>query len=112
MAAPAPVYRNAEASNMLLGLAVPTELTLVLGVAWIALYLLPLLVAVLLTGLTYGGIRALHYGKAPGFLQDWLGWQMRRALSRGRLSAAARQHRLPRFPYASYLFRDVPPGAP
>ena len=56
-----------------------------------------------------GTLRALGYGRAPGFLQHWVSWRARQVLSGGRLSAAARG-RAPRFPFGPYQDRDVRPG--
>ena len=58
--------------------------------------------------IAYVAVRVVNYGRAPGFLQHWVVWQVRRARTAGLLSAAARA-RCPRFPFARHHFRDGPP---
>ena len=107
----APVYRNAEARSTVLGLSFPTEVTVVLGVMWAGMLTIDIDAAALLTIAAYGGIRALNYGRAEAFLQHWLHWQMRRLMSGGRFSAAARSHP-PRCPFGPYVCRDLPKRRP
>ena len=103
----APVYRNVEARTTLLGLAFPTEVVLVLAVFWGSMLTLAPSLAAAVTTVAYAGVRALNHGRAPAFLQHWLGWRARQAISGGRLSAAARGH-APRFPFGPYHDRDAP----
>ena len=103
----APVYRNASAQNTFLGLAFPTEVLLVLTVLWVAMLTVDINLAALITIGVYVLIRVTTHGRPEAFLQHWLNFQLRRALSRGSLSAAARA-RIPRFPRGPYLHRDLP----
>ena len=81
----APVYRSLEAKNTVLGS----------GIA-MAAYVL---------------IRIANYGRAEGFVQHYLQFKVRRLLSGGRLSAAARvgPGRAPRFPHgdSGYAGQDL-----
>src|SRR5438445_9777107 len=98
----APVYRNIEAQNTLLGLAFPTEVLAVLGVFWGAMVLAPPGLALLATAAAYAGVRIVGYRRAPLFVQHYLAFQSRRLLGGGVLSAAA-QSPAPRFPFAAYV---------
>lgn len=102
----APVYRNIEQRNTFLGLAFPGELLVVLSVFWCGVLFLSPGLAVLITAGAYAVLRIAGYGRPPMFLQHFLLWQVRRAVSGGRLSAAARARRAPRFPFAVYDCRD------
>ncbi len=107
----APVYRNIEARNTLLGLAFPSEVLVVLSGFWVAMLLLPPGSALLASAAVYAGVRLASYGRAPLFLQHYLAWQFRRLYALGRISAASRT-RAPRFPFAPCLSRDVPRRKP
>src|SRR6266851_3137568 len=103
----APVFRNIETRNTLLGLTFPFEVMFVLVVFYATIRVSPLACAA--TSLvSYVALRVVNYGRAPGFLQHWVVWQVRRARTAGLLSAAARS-RCPRFPFAPYHFRDAAP---
>ena len=104
----APVYRNIETPNTILGLSFPFELLFVL-VVFYATVRLSIGLCLLGTLVTYVAVRVVNYGRAPGFLQHWAAWRLRQLLAGGRLSAAARAA-CPRFPFARYLFRDRGPG--
>ncbi len=103
----APVYRNIEAKNAVLGLVFPTEVLIVMSVFWATMLTMPPTPAAVLTLAVYAGVRLCNYCRAPAFLQHWVFWKVRQMLTGGRLSAAARA-RVPRFPFAPYIFRDVP----
>ncbi len=103
----APIYRNIEARNTLLGLAFPSEVLVVLSAFWVSMLLLPPGTALLCGIGAYAGVRLLAYGRAPLFLQHGMLFLFRRGYARGRLSAAARM-RTPRFPHAAYVCRDLP----
>lgn len=94
----APVYRNIEAPNTLLGLSFPTEVSVVALGFWVAMTTLPLLPGLACTLASYVGVRLSSYGRPPLFLQHFLIWRMRHAVSSGLLSAAAR-YRSPSFPF-------------
>ena len=99
----APVYRNAEAESRFLGLGFPFETLLVLGTFWPAMLLGPT-AGMVLTSAAYVGIRVVTYGRPDSFVQHYVMQRARRALYRGRLSAAARS-RTPSFPFGPYLIR-------
>ena len=103
----APVHRNIEAQNTLLGLAFPIELLAFLGGCLALIQFLPPLLALPASGALYLVIRLLGYGRPPLFLQHWLTWKFRQQLTGGRLSAAARS-RILQFPHGPYLARDLP----
>ena len=103
----APVFRNIETRNTLLGLTFPFEVVFVLVVFYTTVRVSPL-ACVATTVFAYVAVRVVNYGRAPGFLQHWVVWQARRARTAGLLSAAART-RCPRFPFAPHHFRDSPP---
>jgi hypothetical protein len=101
----APVYRSLESGNTILGLAFPTEFTVVLCAWW----------AGMLGGGAFVGsavglaacvlIRTANYGRAEGFVQHFLQFKARKLMGEGRLSAAARVGpRAIRFPHADYGF--------
>jgi len=101
----APVFRNIESRNTLLGLTFPFEVAFVLVIFYATIRVSPLTCSVA-TLATYIAVRVVNYGRAPGFLQHWVVWQARQLRSGGLLSAAARV-RAPRFPFAPYQFREV-----
>lgn len=104
----APVYRNIETPNTILGLSFPFELLFVLAVFYSTVRVS---IAVCLAGTfaTYIAVRVVNYGRAQGFLQHWAAWQARRLIAAGLLNAAARS-KCPRFPFARYLSRDRGPS--
>lgn len=96
------VYRNIDATSVVLGLAMPYEaglvgLVAVLGVAWA-----PPLPTILATLFVYSLIRLGGRGKPPGYLQDLLPFALRRLQGGGRFSASARTRGQPRFPFAPH----------
>ena len=103
----APVFRNIETRNTLLGLTFPFEVVFVLVVFYATVRVSPL-ACVATTIVAYVAVRVVNYGRAPGFLQHWTVWQVRQARTAGLLSAAARA-RCPRFPFARHHFRDRTP---
>ena len=103
----APIYRNIESQNTFLGLAFPTEVIVVLAAFWVSMATLPPGGALLATLGVYVALRVVGYGRAPLFLQHWVAFKGRRAISGGVLSAAARSP-APKVPFAPYLYRDVP----
>jgi hypothetical protein len=103
----APVFRNIETRNTLLGLTFPFEVMFVLVVFYATVRVSPL-ACIVVTLVSYVAVRVINYGRAPGFLQHWVVWQVRQARTAGLLSAACRT-RCPRFPFARHHFRD---GAP
>jgi hypothetical protein len=94
----APVYRNVDAKNTLLGLSFPTEVLIVLAVWWTTMLALAPSTSAIVTLASYVAIRAVGYGRAPAFVQHWIGYQIRRALTGGRIAAGARS-RTPEFPF-------------
>src|SRR5205807_3940753 len=100
----APVFRNIETRNTLLGLTFPFEVVFVLVVFYATVRVSPLACAAT-TLAAYVAVRVVNYGRAPGFLQHWVVWQVRRARTAGLLSAATRA-RCPRFPFAPHHYRD------
>lgn len=54
---------------------------------------------------TYVGIRVINAGKAPGFVQHWIMYQVCQVQSDGRMSAAARA-RTPPYPFGEKAWRD------
>ena len=105
----APVFRNIEGRNTLLGLTFPFEVVFVLIVFYATVRVSPL-ACVVTTLVAYVAVRVVNYGRAPGFLQHWVVWQIRQVRTAGRLSAAARA-RCPRFAFAPHRFRDAPSPA-
>jgi hypothetical protein len=105
----APVYRNIEAQNTFLGLTFPTEVGVLMGGVWGLLLTMAFSTALVGSIALYVGIRVLMYGRPPLFLRHWVGRALRRALSAGRLSAAARA-KSPKFPYGPYQSRDLHGG--
>ena len=105
----APVFRNIDARNTLLGLTFPFEVVFVLVVFYATVRVSPAACA-LTTLACYVGVRVVNYGRAPGFLQHWTVWRIRQANTGGLLSAAARA-RSPRFRFASHHFRAGALGA-
>ena len=103
----APVFRNIETRNTLLGLTFPFEVVFVLVVFYATVRVSASACAVA-TLATYAAVRVVNYGRAPGFLQHWMLFQVRQSRTGGRLSAAARTS-CPRFPFASHYFRDQLP---
>src|SRR5438105_8657274 len=101
----APVFRNIETRNTLLGLTFPFEVVFVLVVFYTTVRISPLSCAAT-TVVAYVAVRVVNYGRAPGFLQHWVVWQVRRARTAGLLSAAARA-RCPRFPFPPHHYRDA-----
>ncbi len=100
----APVYRSLEARNTVLGLAFPTEFTVVLCAWWAGMISAGAFVGSGIAVAAYVLIRVANYGRAEGFVQHFLQYQVRRLVSRGRLSAAARvgTGRAPKFPHGDY----------
>ena len=100
----APVYRSLEARNTVLGLTFPTEFTLVLASWWAGMITVGTAVGSAIALATYVIVRVANYGRAEGFVQHLLQFKLRRAVSGGRLGAAARvgASRAPRFPHAAY----------
>jgi hypothetical protein len=100
----APVYRSIEARSTVLGLAFPAEFTIVLTAWWAGMLTLGAFSGAGLAAATYALVRIVNYGRADGFVQHFLQWRVRRALHRGRLSAAARVPvaRTRRLPFAVY----------
>ncbi len=103
----APVYRHLDAPSTFLGLAFPTEWLFVLGAGWLGTALGAPNIGGGAALAIYLVVRLSAHGRAEGHLQQWLQWRLRRAISGGRLSAAARA-RSPRFPFGPYLWRDGP----
>src|SRR5258708_34401231 len=101
----APVFRNTETRNPLLGLTFPFEVVFVLVVFYAPVRVSPLL-CIATTLAAYVAVRVVNSGRAPGFLQHWVVWQVRRARTAGLLSASARA-RCPRFVFAPHHFPDA-----
>jgi hypothetical protein len=95
----APVYRHLDAPSTFLGLAFPMEWLAVLGAGWLGTALGAPNVGAAVALAIYLVIRISARGRPEGHLQHLLQWWVRRAISAGRLSAAARA-RTPRFPHA------------
>jgi hypothetical protein len=107
----APVYRNIEEATTFLGLTFPLEVVLVFA-AWLGcLATLPAGKALLGMAATYAAVRFAGQGRPPGFVQHWVNWQLRRLLSGGHLSAAARAP-APRFPFAPYAWGQAGAAQP
>ena len=100
----APVYRSLEATNTVLGLAFPTEFTVVLSAWWAGMIAAGAFVGSGVAVAAYVLVRAANYGRAEGFLQHFLQFKVRQLVSGGRLSAAARvgAGRAPKFPHGEY----------
>jgi hypothetical protein len=101
----APVYRNLDARSTFLGLAFPTEWMFVLGAGWLGTAFGAPNVGAAVGLAIYVVLRIAAHGRPEGHLQHWLMWKLRHARTGGRLSAAARAP-VPRFPFASYEWRD------
>jgi len=101
----APVFRNIESRNTLLGLTFPFEVAFVLVIFYATIRVSPLTCS-MATFAAYIAVRVVNHGRAPGFLQHWVVWEVRQLRSGGLLSAAARA-RAPRFPFAPHQYRDV-----
>ena len=103
----APVYRNLEASNTLLGLAFPAEWGGVLSIGFVgALSGAPNLGAAAALGL-YALLRLVGRSRPEGYLQQSVLWLARRIWTGGAASAAARTA-TPRFPFGRHDWRDRP----
>ena len=102
----APVYRSLEGRNTVLGLTFPTEFTLVLAAWWAGMIAAGTAIGSAFAIATYVLVRVANYGRAEGFVQHLLQFKLRRAVSGGRLGAAARvgPGRAPRFPHGAYAF--------
>lgn len=100
----APVYRSIEAKNAVLGLAFPTEFTVVLSAWWAGMIAAGTFVGSAVAVAAYVVIRVANYGRAEGFVQHFLQFKVRQLVSGGRLSAAARvgAGRAPKFPHGEY----------
>ncbi|RKG67471.1 hypothetical protein [Corallococcus terminator] len=86
----APVYRDVEVRETILGLAFPSEALVVLGFTYLPLAVLDSALGSLAALVaSYIGIRALTYGRPPQYLQHLVAFHVRR-LSGGRISAANR----------------------
>src|SRR5438067_13166101 len=105
--APAPVYRHLDAKNRLLGLSLGQAFAIG-AVAFLALTALSPIGAAIVSGTAYAAVRLALRGRRDGFVRHWSWWTARRVLGVGRLSGHA-PCRTPRFPYAPYIERDVPP---
>jgi hypothetical protein len=87
----APVYRDIEAQESLLGLAFPSEAFAVVTVVMFCLTCFDdVRIALVALVASYVGIRALTYGKPPHHLQHLVARHLRRRLSKGRVCAASR----------------------
>lgn len=105
----APVYRNLEQRSTMFGLTMPFETGVVLALPFLLMGPLgcgPFVTVACVVGV-WGIIQLVNHGRAPGFLQHFAVWQIRRRVFGGRVSAAARSKR-PQFPFGEYLYRDVP----
>jgi hypothetical protein len=102
----APVYRSLEAKNTVLGLAFPTEFTVVLSAWWAGMISAGAFIGSGIAVAAYALIRAANYGRAEGFVQHFLQYKVRHLVSSGRLSAAARvgAGRAPAFPHGEYAY--------
>ncbi len=100
----APVYRSLEAKNTVLGLAFPTEFTVVLSAWWAGMICAGAFLGTGIAATAYVLIRIANYGRAEGFVQHFLQFKVRRLVSGGRLCAAARVGvgRAPKFPHGDY----------
>ncbi|WP_242392168.1 hypothetical protein [Anaeromyxobacter oryzisoli] len=100
----APVYRSLEAKNTVLGLAFPTEFTVVLSAWWAGMIAAGAFVGSGIAVAAYVLVRAANYGRAEGFVQHFLQFKVRQLVSGSRLSAAARVSlaRAPKFPHGEY----------
>jgi hypothetical protein len=100
----APVYRSLEAKNTVLGLAFPTEFTVVLCAWWAGMISAGAFIGSAIAVAAYVLIRVANYGRAEGFVQHFLQFKVRKLVSGGRLSAAARvgAGRAPKFPHGEY----------
>ncbi len=101
----APVYRGIDGANTFLGLAFPSEVTLVLAVFWVGTLLGPPGPALLVTLATGVALRLSTWGRPPQFLQHLVLFHTRRLRCGGRLTAAGRSRPQKRFPHARYVSR-------
>lgn len=101
----APVYRHIEGRNTLGGLSLNGFIAL-LGVALVAIQLLPFASSLLAVVGTYVLLRVASSGRPPLFWQHLALWRVRQRFTAGRLCAAARC-RSPQFPFGPYQSRDV-----
>jgi len=97
----APVYRHADTKATLLGLNFPGDFFAVVVASYLWLVLLPPLACLLAVGGTHASIALLNHNKPPQHWAHWLGFQLRRVLYGGQLSAAARS-RAPQCPVGPY----------
>ncbi len=97
----APVYRSLEAKNTVLGLAFPTEFTVVLSAWWAGMISAGAFIGSGIAVAAYVLIRVANYGRAEGFVQHFLQFKVRGLVTGRRLSAAARvgPSRAPTFPH-------------
>jgi hypothetical protein len=102
----APVYRSLEARNTVLGLAFPTEFTVVLSAWWAGMLTAGAFIGSGIAVAAYAVVRIANYGRAEGFVQHFLQFKVRGLVSGGRLTAAARvgAARASRFPHGDYAY--------
>ncbi len=113
MRRPAPVYRHLEARQRVLGLEVPFELVLFLAGFYPAAWFLPPGLGFLSLSALYVALRLASYGRPPLFWPHLLQFKLRRLVSGGYLSPAARAPQ-PLFPWGRLDFRlgrPLPRGA-
>jgi len=98
------VYRSLEAKNTVLGLAFPTEFTVVLSAWWAGMIVAGAFIGSGIAVAAYVLMRVANYGRAEGFVQHFLQFKVRQLVSGGRLSAAVRvcAGRAPKFPHGEY----------
>ncbi len=101
----APVYRHADTKTTLLGLNFPGDFFVVVVASYLWLMLLPPATFLLAEASTHAAVALLNHGRPPQHWPHWLGFQLRRALYGGHLSAAARS-RAPQFPFGPYRSTD------
>src|SRR5258708_38439461 len=104
----APVYRNIDTPNALLGLTFPFEVTFVLAIFYVTVRI-SIATCVLATLATYVAVRVLNYGRAPGFLQHSVAWRVRPSPTGGLPTAGARAARPP-LPFPPHPHPDGPTG--
>jgi hypothetical protein len=97
----APVYLHADTKATLLGLNFPGDFFLVVATSYFWLMLLPPLGFLLAAAATHGSIALLNHSKPPQHWAHWVGFQLRRVLYAGHVSAAARSS-APQFPFGPY----------
>ena len=105
----APVYRSLEAKNTVLGLAFPSEFTVVLCAWWAGMISAGAFIGSAIAVVAYVLIRVANYGRAEGFVQHFLQFKVRKLVTGGRLSAAARvgAGRAPKFPHGEYGYEGL-----